>query len=411
MKRLGIISAQIAPPWGAGEELWAATARLALQAGWQVNVCVTTQARSAEKVQALAAAGARLCYREGEPQRRPGFARQAVQLAARKLTGPPREADLAVLWAARFKEPLDVVLVSQGGAVCGLWLPGLIPWLNGLACPYVLLCQSDRGLEALSHELRERLARYQARAAHLCFPSQGNLRAVAHLLAWAHPRSRVIQNPVGFLPDAPVPWPAGAKATLASVGRMVVADKGQDVLLASLAGGAWREREFVVNLYGGGPDEGYLRKLAKFYEVESRLAWRGITTNTLPIWQENQLVLVPSRSEGLPLVLLEAMAAGRPVVATRVGGNEDWVEDGVTGFLAEAPTPPCFAAALARAWERRRDWHDMGLAARARFLAHYDVNPAQSMLNLLEQTADAACGPGGKAAVLPLGAGRRMKVS
>lgn len=85
--------------------------------------------------------------------------------------------------------------------------------------------------------------------------------------------------------------------------------------------------------------------------------------------QSVDALVVPSRWEGFGLVALEAMRAGRPVLAARVGGLQDLVEDGKTGFLFE---PNC-ADALRDALERAlaSDMAAMGRAARERFLNHY----------------------------------------
>jgi len=68
----------------------------------------------------------------------------------------------------------------------------------------------------------------------------------------------------------------------------------------------------------------------------------------------------------MPLTIIEAMLCARPVVATNVGGIKEIVEDGVTGFLAPAPTIEGFRSALENMWTRRADLQVMGdTAARA----------------------------------------------
>jgi glycosyltransferase involved in cell wall biosynthesis len=69
------------------------------------------------------------------------------------------------------------------------------------------------------------------------------------------------------------------------------------------------------------------------------------------LYDRAAIVVLPSYREGLPLCVIEAMAHGRPVVATKVGGIPELVEDGVTGFLVE----PGDAAALRRALQRLLD--------------------------------------------------------
>jgi glycosyltransferase involved in cell wall biosynthesis len=64
--------------------------------------------------------------------------------------------------------------------------------------------------------------------------------------------------------------------------------------------------------------------------------------------------------------MVEAMLCGRPVVATNVAGHSELIEDGVVGFLADAPTAASVAKALERLWERRSEAEQLGKAAAAR---------------------------------------------
>ena len=72
------------------------------------------------------------------------------------------------------------------------------------------------------------------------------------------------------------------------------------------------------------------------------------------IWAENQALVMPSRFEGLPLAMVEAMLCGRPIVATDIAGHSEIIDDGITGFLARAPTVPALLEALEKLWQRRR---------------------------------------------------------
>jgi glycosyltransferase involved in cell wall biosynthesis len=76
------------------------------------------------------------------------------------------------------------------------------------------------------------------------------------------------------------------------------------------------------------------------------------------------VVVIPSHREGLPMVLLEAMAHGRPVVATRVGGMPSMVEEGRTGILVEPGDPAALRAAIDRLLDDRDSRRRLGAAAR-----------------------------------------------
>jgi glycosyltransferase involved in cell wall biosynthesis len=81
----------------------------------------------------------------------------------------------------------------------------------------------------------------------------------------------------------------------------------------------------------------------------------------------------PSRSEGISLTLLEAMARGLPVIATRVGGNSEVVEDGVNGFLVASEDPPALAAAVLALRADPDRARELGLAGRRRVEETFDV--------------------------------------
>ena len=87
------------------------------------------------------------------------------------------------------------------------------------------------------------------------------------------------------------------------------------------------------------------------------------------IWREQHVLLLPSRGEGRPLALLEAMMASRPAVVTDVGGIAETVEDGINGWVAESAAPASFAAAMERAWTDRGQWRQMGEAGHRRIKA------------------------------------------
>lgn len=103
--------------------------------------------------------------------------------------------------------------------------------------------------------------------------------------------------------------------------------------------------EARVVLAGDGENRTEIAELADRLGVAARVTFTGEISDTLDLMRASDLVVLPSLSEGLPIVLIEAMALARPVAATTVGGIQTLVEDGVTGRLA----PPGDSGALARA--------------------------------------------------------------
>ena len=106
--------------------------------------------------------------------------------------------------------------------------------------------------------------------------------------------------------------------------------------------------EAVVAITGTGPLDSHLREVAVALGVAERVTFLGRVPLVAPVLAAADIVVLPSLSEGLPTVALEAMALARPVVATRVGGTPEAVEDGVTGLLVEPRDPAALAGAIRR---------------------------------------------------------------
>lgn len=87
-------------------------------------------------------------------------------------------------------------------------------------------------------------------------------------------------------------------------------------------------------------------------------------------------LVLPSRCEGLPLVLVEAMLSGRVAIVTNVAGNTEVLTDDVTGFVAAAPTEDALDEAMERAWRRRGEWRAIGSTAATRIRELVPPDPA-----------------------------------
>ena len=110
-----------------------------------------------------------------------------------------------------------------------------------------------------------------------------------------------------------------------------------------------RERDFVVAIAGKLTDNEYCRMLHRRVEersVQDRFRFIGFRSDTTALYSAADVFVLSSRSEGLPMVILESMMAGLPVVATRVGGVPDAVGD--RGLLVDAGNPEQLAFAMGR---------------------------------------------------------------
>jgi glycosyltransferase involved in cell wall biosynthesis len=94
-----------------------------------------------------------------------------------------------------------------------------------------------------------------------------------------------------------------------------------------------------------------------------KISFCGQTTDIEALWNNHHALLVPSRHEGLPLTVVEAMWLGRVVIAQPAGGIAEVIEDNQSGFLADGIGEPFFDKVLERAWSQRARWADIGKAA------------------------------------------------
>ena len=120
------------------------------------------------------------------------------------------------------------------------------------------------------------------------------------------------------------------------------------------------------------------------------MSFAGFVDDVAGIWTDHHGLILPSRCEGLPLVVVEAMLSGRVSIATDAAGIAEVIDDGVTGFLAAAATEDGLDAALERAWQRRDEWPAIGAAAAVRIRELVPEDPAAELARMLLGEASAA---------------------
>jgi glycosyltransferase involved in cell wall biosynthesis len=137
--------------------------------------------------------------------------------------------------------------------------------------------------------------------------------------------------------------------------------------------------------------DGYLREELETQVqragLSDRVVFLGYRADARQLMRQVDLVCLPSLIEGLPYVLVEAMEASRPVVATRIAGSSEVVEEGATGLLVPPGEPQTLSGALATLVQDRDLRRTMAEKAHQRFLAKFD---ASSMVECMIRTYEAA---------------------
>jgi glycosyltransferase involved in cell wall biosynthesis len=161
--------------------------------------------------------------------------------------------------------------------------------------------------------------------------------------------------------------------TVGWIGRMTGIKRTDDDLLAVRR---LRERgiDACLCMVGDGPDRNQVEHRAHELGIVRHCLFLGYQEDVAPFFAAFDAMVLPSANEGTPVTVIEALAAGRPVVATRVGGVPDVVREGEHGFLVEPGDVDALAdrlAALARDPELRER---LGAAGRERVLPRYAVD-------------------------------------
>lgn len=177
-------------------------------------------------------------------------------------------------------------------------------------------------------------------------------------------RVRTIPNGVDLQRFAPQPWPqlqGGEAVRLLYVGRLS-REKGLDVLLEALRLIKERAR-FQVRIVGAGAELESLRAHSRAAALDADVEFCGPQRDVLAHYAWSEVVVLPSHFEGMPNVVLEAMACARPVLGTRVNGTADLVTP-ESGWLVPSDDPAALARQLGEIVAQRTALAAFGLAGR-----------------------------------------------
>lgn len=335
--------------WGGSELLWSSAAERLVRRGEEVRVSVCEFSKPVREIQLVRSAGCQIIYR-----RPPSFISRQI----RRIFPRPEYMLTHVRSAG---DGVDLVVISQGHNADGLeWMEAV----RAAGYKYAVIAQSAVVYWWPDDDRAERLAESYEKASAAYFVSQSNLDLSRRQFACPLRNAKVVRNPFNVRYDACPPWPVEPREglALACVGRLEVISKGHDLLLEVLSLPHWRKRKVRVSLIGKGINERGLRHMVEDLKLTS-VEFAGHQNDIEAVWRKHHALVLPSRFEGMPLVVVEAMLCGRPCIATDVGGNRELIRDGINGFLAKAATMELLDEAMNRAWDNRNRLVEMGRTA------------------------------------------------
>ena len=186
----------------------------------------------------------------------------------------------------------------------------------------------------------------------------------------------------GISPDAPVrTGQPSAVLRLVMVARFSRPKSPTDVLRAlAMLRGDRTERSVQVDFIGDGPNLARVQRMVKELELEDDVRFLGNRTDVPTLLPQYDGCLLISQWEGFPISILEAMRAGLPVIASNVGGVEEALLDGKTGFLVPKGDIDALAEKIRYAAAHQEEFPYMGEEGRRFFLANFTVDQMMERL-------------------------------
>ena len=377
-------------PWGGSEALWSQCAQYALKKKHNVTVCVkhwgTKESSNIVLVKDL---GAKIIYRD-EPEVniiRPTW-HDIIRFRLRKHLGiiitPKKIQTEPLSLQEKLGLDYDVVCVSQGAAYDMVLKNDIFIYLNSLKAPFVSLTQFNYDYGFSLNETIIKKARIVFEKAKLnLFVAKSNLNSVEHQIAKPLNNCEVINNPLNLSDTSYIEYPDDKTIVFACVARLHCKTKAIDVLISVLGSSNWMNRDWILNIYGKGEDEFFLRELIKKHNLENKVFIKGHVKNIDAIWETSNILILPSIFEGTPISLHEAMLKGRACITTHVAGITEYVINDVNGFISPSPNYFYLSKTLEKAWSKKRDWSTMGLSARGSLLKQIDLTPEKTLLEYL----------------------------
>jgi glycosyltransferase involved in cell wall biosynthesis len=363
-------------PWGGSEELWTRTAVLLAKQRVSVAASVHGWPRLDRRIAELPRAGVELRPRPVKPS--------LISRAQRFLSG---ESHITFDYRSFRNTSPSLVVISNGSVFPPV---ELLEMCIARGWPFVTVAHSNSSGYWPSDEMAARLRKALSMARRCFFVSEPNRALAGRQLGYDFENSEIVYNPVLIEADSSFSWPPDAteqEVRMACVGTLYPTEKGQDILLDVLANPCWAQRNWCLTFYGSGPNRHVLDRLVERLGLRERVLFGGYVA-VEKIWRENHVLVMPSRYEGMPLTIVEAMLCGRPVVATDVGGNSQVVKDGVTGFLAEAAAVGPFSRALERMWGQRDRLREIGKVAAATIRDFFPKDTVETFANKLKTLSD-----------------------
>jgi glycosyltransferase involved in cell wall biosynthesis len=375
--KIAVISI-ISEPWGGSEELWADMADCAIKMNHTLIHSTYNFNKLSEKEEKLIKKGLivhkRIGYIRSDIHYLKRISIKIINFIKKKLSNPFSEL---------INQHPDYILYN-GTCYSIVNEKYLLKAISQSRIPFGIIAHynSEDGQE-LENKKTEKIRSIFNIAKHIFFVSKRTLENAERKINSKLTNAFVIRNPVNLTDLTIVDYPTTYPANMAMVGNLVTIHKGQDTVLHILSEDKWKKRNWRLNIYGSGYDEQKLKQLTQSLQLTDRVTFHGKVHNIRKVWSENHILLMPSKMEGMPLAVVEAMLCGRPSVVTDVGGHKEWIDENIEGWIANDSNAEKFQEAMEKAWDNIDRWEEAGKLAHKKAMRLYDPNAGETLLQYI----------------------------
>lgn len=368
MKSVLFFSLMNGSAWGGSEELWYKTALWMCSNGYEVGICCYDWEEKKNKLQVLQNKGCTLYLLPEKKVLKSFLGKWKLKAAIKKIPF----------------EKFDFVLVNQGG-----WeeiIHGPFKRLHVRLNKYAI-CYHNYNSNAKLPVSKQNLLQQWINKAAVNIALAGKIFEVLKTnFDITVPNQVVYYNPITFQPPVlktNYPLLENNNYLWVMLAELDIYRKAQDVLIETLAAEKWKDRNWVLHLYGKGKDEALLKKLIEDRGLQDKIILQGFTDNVQKVLSNCHFLFQITHIDAMPISVVEAMAVARPCIVSNVGDMTQWVSHGINGFVCEKPTIENIDAVLEECWQQKDNWGNFGEQAYQCFIQKYPQPYEEKMAALL----------------------------
>lgn len=367
----------IGVPWGGSEILWVAAASRALNQGHEVLISVFDWSQQHTSIDALNKSGAKMIVRRKfYPCFRDRFKKKILNFLL-----PIGNKSTYHDYFIKFESD-HIFFNLAGGDEIATDTNDLMLFIRQTTIPYSIFIHSLSTKKYLNDEIKNDFKFILNKAKYIFFTSKMQIDLLEWQLGVVIDKAKVINHPLRELAESHE-ISRGKDVNFAIIGSLVTRWKGQDTVIRILSKENWRHLNWHLNIYGDGPDGIDLEQMIEEHHLSSKVTLFRHTESINELFDANDLILIPSKQDSGPIVLFEAMFAGKPVVGSFMGAMPEYIVSGLNGVLADSTDEISFEIAMWRAWQQREKWNEWGMKGRELINERYDFNAAQTLLHFI----------------------------